>query len=139
MILLFIYFPLPPPAWLLVLRSLLLNLLSALHDGGGASDPGAGMKRRTSCGLGLKTRTSCLNAKSSVFLGCAQVCRRFLREFLERQKPPFGTISSAVLLMIIYTTFCETFSNPSIELDPTSLLLVGLISQYTLCVSSMAD
>uniref|UniRef100_A0A669BN27 Sodium/bile acid cotransporter n=1 Tax=Oreochromis niloticus TaxID=8128 RepID=A0A669BN27_ORENI len=56
-----------------------------------------------------------------------QVCRRFLREFLERQKPPFGAISSAVLLMIIYTTFCETFSNPSIELDPTSLLLVGLI------------
>ncbi|KAG7461395.1 sodium/bile acid cotransporter 7 isoform X1 [Solea senegalensis] len=56
-----------------------------------------------------------------------QVCRRFLREFLERKKPPFGAVSSAVLLMIIYTTFCETFSNPNIELDPTSLLLVVLI------------
>lgn len=44
----YLFFPLPPPARLLVLRSLLLNLLSALHDGGGASDPGSGMKRRTS-------------------------------------------------------------------------------------------
>lgn len=60
---------------------------------------------------------------------CLQVCRGFLREFLERRKPPFGTISSAVLLMIIYTTFCDTFNNPNIELDPTSLLLVVLISQ----------
>lgn len=56
-----------------------------------------------------------------------QVCRSFLREFLDRRKPPFGTVSSAVLLMIIYTTFCDTFSNPSIQLDPTSLLLVVLI------------
>lgn len=36
--------------------------------------------------------------------------------------------------MIIYTTFCDTFSNPNIELDPTSLLLVVLISQCTPCV-----
>ncbi|MEQ2245385.1 hypothetical protein ILYODFUR_027306, partial [Ilyodon furcidens] len=56
-----------------------------------------------------------------------QVCRGFLREFLERRRPPFSAISSAVLLMIIYTTFCDTFSNPNIELDPTSLLLVVLI------------
>uniref|UniRef100_A0A3B5ABQ0 Solute carrier family 10 member 7 n=1 Tax=Stegastes partitus TaxID=144197 RepID=A0A3B5ABQ0_9TELE len=56
-----------------------------------------------------------------------QVCRGFLRELLERRKPPFGAVSSCVLLMIIYTTFCDTFSNPDIELDPTSLLLLVLI------------
>ncbi|XP_004079654.1 sodium/bile acid cotransporter 7 isoform X3 [Oryzias latipes] len=56
-----------------------------------------------------------------------QVCRGFLRDFLERRKPPFGAISSAVLLMIIYTTFCDTFSNPNIELDAVSLLLVVFI------------
>ncbi|XP_068164253.1 sodium/bile acid cotransporter 7 isoform X2 [Antennarius striatus] len=56
-----------------------------------------------------------------------QVCRRFLKDVLERRKLPFGAISSAVLLLIIYTTFCDTFSNPHIELDPTSLLLVILI------------
>uniref|UniRef100_A0A3Q3FYZ0 Sodium/bile acid cotransporter n=1 Tax=Labrus bergylta TaxID=56723 RepID=A0A3Q3FYZ0_9LABR len=50
-----------------------------------------------------------------------------LSTYLERRKPPFGAVSSAVLLMIIYTTFCDTFSNPDIELDPTSLLLVVLI------------
>lgn len=57
------------------------------------------------------------------------MCRSFAREFLERRKLPFGTVSSAVLLMIIYTTFCDTFSNPNIELGPISLLLVVLISQ----------
>ncbi|XP_056156095.1 sodium/bile acid cotransporter 7 isoform X2 [Lampris incognitus] len=56
-----------------------------------------------------------------------QVCRGFLRECLERRKPPFGAVSSAVLLMIIYTTFCDTFSNPNMELDQTSLVLVVLI------------
>lgn len=56
-----------------------------------------------------------------------QVCRRFLREFLDRRKPPFGVVSSCVLLMIIYTTFCDTFSNSSIQLDPTSLLFIVLI------------
>ncbi|KAM9834121.1 sodium/bile acid cotransporter 7 isoform X2 [Syngnathus typhle] len=56
-----------------------------------------------------------------------QVCRRFLRECLERRKLPFGTVSSAVLLMIIYSTFCDTFSNANMELDPTSLLMVVLI------------
>uniref|UniRef100_A0AAZ3QN79 Sodium/bile acid cotransporter n=1 Tax=Oncorhynchus tshawytscha TaxID=74940 RepID=A0AAZ3QN79_ONCTS len=55
------------------------------------------------------------------------VSRRFLRDWLERRKPPFGVISSLVLLMIIYTTFCETFSNPDIELDHLSLLLITFI------------
>uniref|UniRef100_A0A8C1EXE3 Sodium/bile acid cotransporter n=1 Tax=Cyprinus carpio carpio TaxID=630221 RepID=A0A8C1EXE3_CYPCA len=58
-----------------------------------------------------------------------QVCRRFLRECLDRRKPPFGTVSSVVLLMIIYTTFCDTFSNPNIELDHLSLLIVIFISE----------
>uniref|UniRef100_A0A8C6WQ89 Sodium/bile acid cotransporter n=1 Tax=Neogobius melanostomus TaxID=47308 RepID=A0A8C6WQ89_9GOBI len=56
-----------------------------------------------------------------------QVCRGFLREFLDRRKPPFGVVSSCVLLTIIYTTFCDTFNNSSIQLDPTSLLFIVLI------------
>ncbi|XP_048826382.1 sodium/bile acid cotransporter 7 isoform X1 [Brienomyrus brachyistius] len=56
-----------------------------------------------------------------------QVCRRFVKDWLERRKPPFGAISSAVLLIIIYTTFCDTFSNPNIHLDRLSLLLVVFI------------
>ncbi|KAG7232571.1 hypothetical protein INR49_008384 [Caranx melampygus] len=61
------------------------------------------------------TRLFVLRSLSSIFsqlfmtvvvpLILGQVCRSFLREFLERKKPPFGTVSSAVLLMIIYTTF----------------------------------
>ncbi|TRY98617.1 hypothetical protein DNTS_005291 [Danionella cerebrum] len=64
-----------------------------------------------------------------------QVCRRFLRECLDRRKPPFGTVSSVVLLMIIYTTFCDTFSNSNIELDHLSLLSVSFISESLLLVT----
>ncbi|XP_077445751.1 sodium/bile acid cotransporter 7 isoform X1 [Stigmatopora argus] len=60
-------------------------------------------------------------------LVAGQLCRRLLKECLERRKPPFGALSSAVLLAIIYSTFCDTFSNPSMELDPVSLLAVVLI------------
>eukprot|EP01135_Chromosphaera_perkinsii_P006246 Nk52_evm7s470 gene=Nk52_evmTU7s470 len=40
-----------------------------------------------------------------------QVVRFFFWHRIERLKLPFGTISSCVLLLIIYTTFCETFLN----------------------------
>ncbi|KAJ8262159.1 hypothetical protein GJAV_G00163160 [Gymnothorax javanicus] len=60
-------------------------------------------------------------------LFAGQVCRRFVKDWLERRKPPFGAISSGVLLMIIYTTFCDTFSNPSIDLDRLSMVAVVFI------------
>ncbi|XP_072857692.2 sodium/bile acid cotransporter 7 isoform X2 [Pogona vitticeps] len=56
-----------------------------------------------------------------------QIVRRYIKEWLERKKPPFGTISSCVLLMIIYTTFCDTFSNPNIDLDKFSLIIIVFI------------
>ncbi|XP_032711460.1 sodium/bile acid cotransporter 7 isoform X4 [Lontra canadensis] len=55
------------------------------------------------------------------------IVRRYIRDWLERKKPPFGAISSSVLLMIIYTTFCDTFSNPNIDLDKFSLILILFI------------
>ncbi|XP_039110239.1 sodium/bile acid cotransporter 7 isoform X4 [Hyaena hyaena] len=55
------------------------------------------------------------------------IVRRYIKDWLERKKPPFGAISSSVLLMIIYTTFCDTFSNPNIDLDKFSLILVLFI------------
>ncbi|KAJ3585543.1 hypothetical protein NHX12_014262 [Muraenolepis orangiensis] len=65
-----------------------------------------------------------------------QMCRRFLRERLERRKLPFGTVSSSILLLIIYTTFCDTFSNPNVELEPTSLLMV-VITIFSIQISFM--
>ncbi|XP_048189757.1 sodium/bile acid cotransporter 7 isoform X1 [Perognathus longimembris pacificus] len=56
-----------------------------------------------------------------------QIVRRYIKDWLERKKPPFGAVSSSVLLMIIYTTFCDTFSNPNIDLDKFSLVLVLFI------------
>ncbi|XP_051025244.1 sodium/bile acid cotransporter 7 isoform X3 [Acomys russatus] len=56
-----------------------------------------------------------------------QIIRRYIKDWLERKKPPFGAVSSSVLLMIIYTTFCDTFSNPLIDLDLFSLVVVLFI------------
>ncbi|KAG8592347.1 hypothetical protein GDO81_000469 [Engystomops pustulosus] len=56
-----------------------------------------------------------------------QIVRRYIKDWLERKKPPFGAISSCVLLMIIYTTFCDTFSNPNIDLDKFSLVVIVFI------------
>ncbi|XP_054248300.1 sodium/bile acid cotransporter 7 isoform X2 [Indicator indicator] len=56
-----------------------------------------------------------------------QIVRRYIKDWLERKKPPFGAISSCVLLMIIYTTFCDTFANPNIDLDKFSLIIIVLI------------
>ncbi|XP_059972049.1 sodium/bile acid cotransporter 7 isoform X5 [Mesoplodon densirostris] len=55
------------------------------------------------------------------------IVRRYIKDWLERKKPPFGAVSSSVLLMIIYTTFCDTFSNPNIDLDRFSLILILFI------------
>ncbi|XP_053438225.1 sodium/bile acid cotransporter 7 isoform X1 [Nycticebus coucang] len=56
-----------------------------------------------------------------------QTVRRYIKDWLERKKPPFGAVSSSVLLMIIYTTFCDTFSNPNIDLDKFSLVVILFI------------
>lgn len=56
-----------------------------------------------------------------------QIVRRHVKDWLERRKPPFGVVSSSVLLMIIYTTFCDTFSNPLIDLDVFSLVVILFI------------
>ncbi|XP_062372842.1 sodium/bile acid cotransporter 7 [Sardina pilchardus] len=56
-----------------------------------------------------------------------QVLRRWLKEWLERARPPFGAVSSAVLLLIIYSTFCESFSRPNTQIDHISLLLLCFI------------
>ncbi|XP_023444013.1 sodium/bile acid cotransporter 7 isoform X5 [Dasypus novemcinctus] len=55
------------------------------------------------------------------------IVRRYIKDWLERKKPPFGAVSSSVLLMIIYTTFCDTFSNPNIDLDKFSLIVIVFI------------
>uniref|UniRef100_A0A4W3IEC6 Sodium/bile acid cotransporter n=1 Tax=Callorhinchus milii TaxID=7868 RepID=A0A4W3IEC6_CALMI len=56
-----------------------------------------------------------------------QILRRCMKDWVERKKPPFGAISSCVLLMIIYTTFCDTFSNSNIDLDTFSLIIIIFI------------
>ena len=56
-----------------------------------------------------------------------QFLRRYIKDWMEQTKPPFGTISSCVLLLIIYTTFCDTFSHKSGEIDSSSILSVVML------------
>lgn len=50
-----------------------------------------------------------------------------VKKWMEETKPPFGTIGSCVLLLIIYTTFCDTFSSDVGDIDSTNLLAVVII------------
>ncbi|KAI1238578.1 hypothetical protein IHE44_0013313 [Lamprotornis superbus] len=70
------------------------------------------------------------NEAAAIFnsaFGSFLIVRRYIKDWLERKKPPFGAISSCVLLMIIYTTFCDTFANPNIDLDKFSLIIIVFI------------
>nr|XP_002131347.1 sodium/bile acid cotransporter 7 [Ciona intestinalis] len=54
-----------------------------------------------------------------------QIARQFVKGWLERTQPPFGIIGSFILLLIIYTTFCDTFSNSNLKIDYFSLASVA--------------
>lgn len=56
-----------------------------------------------------------------------QIIRKYTNVWLERKHIPFGSIGSAILLLIIYTTFCDTFFHGDIEIDELSLISVTFI------------
>ncbi|XP_022323056.2 sodium/bile acid cotransporter 7-like isoform X1 [Crassostrea virginica] len=62
-----------------------------------------------------------------------QVIRRRHRAWLDRNPIPFGTIGSAILLLIIYTTFCDTFQQTDIHLDFLSLLSIVFLIVILQC------
>jgi len=53
-----------------------------------------------------------------------QLIRPRIVNWMEAKKPPFGTVASATLLLIIYSAFCDTFSNEDISLPRSELLTV---------------
>ena len=53
--------------------------------------------------------------------------RSFTKEWLERKSPPFGAISSGILLVIIYTTFCDTFSKADSQFSGSAVVRVAII------------
>lgn len=60
-----------------------------------------------------------------------QVLRRFVRVWLERRHIPFSTLGSAILLLIIYTTFCDTFSHKDFTIDAINLLSIVFLIVIT--------
>ncbi|XP_069129855.1 sodium/bile acid cotransporter 7-B-like [Argopecten irradians] len=63
-----------------------------------------------------------------------QVVRQFVRVWLERTHIPFGSIGSFILLLIIYTTFCDTFSHEDLNLDTINLISIILLIVIIQCV-----
>ena len=57
-------------------------------------------------------------------LFCGQVARPRLEAWLGRAKPPLSEIGQATLLLIIFTTFCDTFSGKSVESSRRGALAV---------------
>ena len=57
-------------------------------------------------------------------IAAGQYLRPKIIDWMEKTKPPFGTIASATLLLIIYSAFCDTFSNTEISLSHSELLTV---------------
>ena len=53
----------------------------------------------------------CFEKGKKIMVVVKQVVRKFVKTTLEEWNPPFGTISSVILLLIIYTTFCDTFKS----------------------------
>ncbi|XP_075262062.1 sodium/bile acid cotransporter 7-like [Convolutriloba macropyga] len=53
--------------------------------------------------------------------------RRNFREVLDKQKIPYSLIGNLVLLLIIFTTFCDTFSSSNFEMDRISLAQIAFI------------
>lgn len=53
-----------------------------------------------------------------------QTLRKTLKIWLDRKHIPLGSIGSAILLLIIYTTFCDTFANEDINIDFISLMSI---------------
>lgn len=62
-----------------------------------------------------------------------QLVRGFIKEWLEQKSPPFGAISSCILLLIIYATFCDTFYTSQTGFSVRSVLQVVLIVVLCQC------
>ncbi len=56
-----------------------------------------------------------------------QIVRRYIKDWMQRTQPPFGTIGSCMLLLIIYTTFCDTFNSDMGTLAASEILITGVL------------
>ena len=102
--------------------------LVALVDAGGASSntTGAGASGALLATLGRVFRQLFVTVVIPLF--CGQVARQCLEAWLDRAKPPLSEIGQATLLLIIFTTFCDTFSGKSVESSRRGALAVtGLV------------
>eukprot|EP00111_Clytia_hemisphaerica_P009372 TCONS_00027503-protein len=60
-------------------------------------------------------------------LALGQYARSHLKKWMEETKPPLSQIGSFMLLLIIYSTFCDTFSTETSQINAKDLLIVGIL------------
>ncbi|XP_062514243.1 sodium/bile acid cotransporter 7-B-like [Corticium candelabrum] len=56
-----------------------------------------------------------------------QVIRSFVREWLDKANLPFGALGKLILLVIIYTTFCDTFASASLDIESTDMAVIIIV------------
>ncbi|XP_065845660.1 sodium/bile acid cotransporter 7-B-like [Oscarella lobularis] len=68
-----------------------------------------------------------------------QILRMYIKEFLDKVNIPFGAIGRMILLLIIFTTFCDTFSSDSGSVearDFAAIIIIVVCSQLVfLCLA----
>ena len=60
-------------------------------------------------------------------LAIGQYARSHLKKWMEETKPPLSQIGSFMLLLIIYSTFCDTFSTETSQIKAQDLFIVGVL------------
>lgn len=88
----------------------------------------------TSATVPFRTIFTQLSLTVLVPLILGQICRVIAKKRLEDLNPPFGTISSCILLLIIYATFCDTFNNSEHDMSAWSVFQVAVIVFFCQCL-----
>ncbi|PIK37145.1 putative sodium/bile acid cotransporter 7-B isoform X2 [Apostichopus japonicus] len=83
----------------------------------------------SSSSVPFSTIFSQLSVTVIVPLILGQFVRQYVKDWLEQRKPPFGEVGKGVLLLIIYSTFCDTFSSTALQVNHKSIagiIVVGI-------------
>lgn len=77
--------------------------------------------------IGKVMKTLSLTVVFPIFIGQLLRTRNDVKAWLLKTQPPFGQIGKFILLMIIYSTFCDTFGGGDLNVDFNSLISIIMI------------
>ncbi|XP_071846608.1 sodium/bile acid cotransporter 7-like [Apostichopus japonicus] len=92
----------------------------------------------SSSSVPFSTIFSQLSVTVIVPLILGQFVRQYVKDWLEQRKPPFGEVGKGVLLLIIYSTFCDTFSSTALQVNHKSIAgIIVVVVILQMCLLSL--